>query len=116
MEFELRYSLISRQPHKINTVFPLSAPRPFLRRMEAFCPAETANECHGPGGQLARSGCRERLGERTIEMKNTSVESSTIAGPEGMSQREESNTPATEQAIPMISEYHVNVERLWVSW
>ena len=43
-------------------------------------------------------------------MKNTSVESSTIAGPEGMSQREESNTPATEQAIPMISEYHVNVE------
>ena len=51
-----------------------------------------------------------------MEMKNTSVESRTIAGPEGMSQRAENSTPATEQTIPMISEYHVNVERLWVSW
>src|SRR4026207_491688 len=110
-------SLITRQQCKINTVIPLSdlTDRPIqdrgilsvLRRHVRRRP---------PGGQLAKSGRRDRLGERTMEMKNTRVESRTIAGPEGMSQRAENSTPATEQTIPMISEYHVNVERLWVSW
>jgi len=62
------------------------------------------------------SAWRARLGEKTTEMKNTHVERSTIAGPEGISQSAERSTPATEETIPMISEYHVNVDRLWVNW
>src|SRR5690348_7549830 len=65
--------------------------------------------------QLACTDWRNRLGERRTDRKNIKVERSTIAGPEGISQTAESNTPATEQVIPMITEYHVNVERLWVS-
>ena len=55
------------------------------------------------------------MGENMIEMKKTPVESRTIAGPEGTSHSADSKTPETEQAIPMISEYHVKVERLCVN-
>jgi len=55
------------------------------------------------------------LGEKRTDIKNNTVERSTIAGPEGMSHTVESSTPLTEQKIPMMTEYQVRVERLWVS-
>ena len=39
-----------------------------------------------------------------------------MVGPEGTSHQAESSTPMTEQLTPMITEYQVRVERLWVSW
>src|SRR5690348_8953880 len=65
--------------------------------------------------QLECTDWRKRLGERRTDRKNIKLERSTIAGPEGISQTAESNTPATEQVTPMITEYHVNAQRLWVS-
>ena len=56
------------------------------------------------------------LGERRTATKNISVASSTMAGPEGISQYEEMSTPATEQETPIMAEYQVSVERLCVSW
>ncbi len=55
------------------------------------------------------------MGEKRTAVKNTAVASSTIAGPEGMSQMEEIKTPTTEVVIPKHAEYSVKVLRLCVS-
>jgi hypothetical protein len=66
--------------------------------------------------QLAGSDWRNRFGDRRTDRKNIKVERSTIAGPEGISHAAESSTPPTDEVIPMMTEYQVNVERLLVSW
>ena len=52
------------------------------------------------------------FGEKRTATKNSSVASSTMAGPDGISQMEERSTPPTEQETPMRIEYQVRVERL----
>lgn len=48
--------------------------------------------------------CFMRLGEKKIERKNTDVASSTIAGPDGISQMAESRTPVTAVLTPIVTE------------
>ena len=64
------------------------------------------------GNQLTTKEWRCLLGEHSTATKKIRVASRTIAGPEGISQIEESKTPPTEQPTPMIAEYQVSVERL----
>ncbi len=71
--------------------------------------------CTASPDQLTARERRSFFGERRTARKNSSVERSTIAGPDGISQNADRSTPPTEQETPMTTEYHVKVERLCVS-